>query len=438
MKMNGLEELILNAKNSITGRSVCDRIEKETKSYQIVSSYVAKVLKWIQSKKVPYYGTDVSLYEIMIEFCRADVLTELIRRVSKEYNRESTVKYSREKRSVGPLNYSKWLFGRAEEDTIIRANRCICTRKARIQQKGSTFEYVVSEAEKDFFRILYLMYNYEDLEKKERLHPASVVPLMAGNPWFVYGVERAWKLYELCEWTVEDKSDNVKEFAWKLEDDPLDEEEEMAILEALKGLSGRSLDKEATDLIDFLNGTSSMPDVYKKFLYENWPYPNYKRSDFVFLRMFWYRTHYEYWGQCYFLRGLKISGIDYAIGSTALVLVLNKVLKQLIVELSERIASKNRLYLTIESKIENTSDPIWLFMQRPMTWCYNQKLLAEMIQYFRDQATEFQEDKNEHKTIVDRVRKWNEKSENYQGEDTSREGFDLFESGFLENEYYNE
>ena len=123
------------------------------------------------------------------------------------------------------------------------------------------------------------------------------------------------------------------------------------------------------------------------------------------------------------------------LGSTALILVLNKILKQQIENLLASISSPKKLLSDITGTIEDVSSSIWSFVERPITWCYSHELLSEMVQYFRDQAIEHYEEMNEDKETADRYQKWKENLGRSLEKDTEVEEFMLFESDFLDDDY---
>ena len=157
--MNNLEQLIKGCKSTFSEEFLVQQLIKKLKQCKAVDSYGNMTIDWLKSLIVEYHGETRSQLQVMTEFCVADVLTEIIRKSSKEYNRKKAQENSGKERGWGPKRYSKWLFGYVDENLINRANQKTCTRKARVQSEGSKFEYVGSEAEKDFFRILYLLYN---------------------------------------------------------------------------------------------------------------------------------------------------------------------------------------------------------------------------------------------------------------------------------------
>lgn len=425
--MDNLKQLIKECKSTFSEEFLAQQVCRELKQCKTVDSYVNKTMDWLKSEMIEYHGASVSQLQIMIEFCVADILTEIIRRSSGEYNRKKSQENSGQERGWGPKGYSKWLFGNENENLINRANQKMCTRMARRQREGSKFEYVGSEAEKDFFRILYLLYNYEDLKKKNRLHPGAVVPLMEGNPWFTYGVERAWRLYELCEWPLQNGIDNDEEFDIVGSIELLEEEKEVQICEDLNNLRTDSEEK-VVDILDYLQRTSVVDEI--RINNTEQIVQQYKRTNFVFLRMFWYRINYEYWENNKIRCKPTMNYIDYVIGSTALILVLNKILRQQIKKFLASLSSPEKLQSDIAGTIENVSAPIWSFIERPVAWCYNRELLSEMLQYFRNHAIECYEEWNEARKTANRYHKWNENLE----KDTEAEEFMLFESGFLDDD----
>ena len=431
--MNNLERLIKKYESTFSMDFLVQQITKEFKQCRVVDSYVNITMDWLKRQVVEYHGADVSQLQIMAEFCLADVLSEIIRKNSIEYNKDV--------RNVGPKYYSIWLFGEVDENLINRANKRMCTQLARFQGNRSTFEYVGSEAEKDFFRILYMLYNYEDSKNKTRLHPGAVVPLMAGNPWFTYGVERAWRLYELCKWPLQNGIANDEELDLVESIELLEKEKEVQICEDLNDLQADLKEgEEVVDLLDFLQGTSDIENIWTKNMKQ--AFRQYERTDFVFLRMFWYRINYEYWENNKIWCRPDITYIDYVIGSTALVLALNKILKQQIKKLLEGIPEPGKMLSDIVNTIEDASAPVWSFIERPITWCFNQKFLSEMVQYFRDRVLECWEEENEDKKTKARYRKWKKNLEKNTEKDTEVEEFMLFEPGFLDDDYdadsYNE
>lgn len=439
--MNNLEQLIKGCKSTFSEEFLVQQLIKKLKQCKAVDSYGNMTIDWLKSLIVEYHGETRSQLQVMTEFCVADVLTEIIRKSSKEYNRKKAQENSGKERGWGPKGYSKWLFGYADENLINTANQKTCTSEARVQSEGSKFEYVGSEAQKDFFRILYMLYNYEDSKNKTRLHPGAVVPLMAGNPWFTYGIERAWRLYELCKWPLQNGIANDEELDLVESIKPLEGEKELQICKDLNDLQADSEEgEEVVDLLDYLQGTSDMDEIWGRSI--KWTFQQYNRTNFVFLRMFWYRITYEYWESDKIRCKPGMTYIDYVIGSTALVLALNKILKQQIKKLLEGIPAPEKMLSYIVDTIEDASAPVWSFIERPITWCFNKKLLSEMVQYFRDQVLECYEEINEDKKTKARYRKWKKNLGKNTEKNTEVEGFMLFESGFWDDDYdadsYNE
>ena len=439
--MNNLEQLIKGCKSTFSEEFLVQQLIKKLKQCKAVDSYGNMTIAWLKSLIVEYHGETRSQLQVMTEFCVADVLTEIIRKSSKEYNRKKAQENSGKERGWGPKGYSKWLFGYADENLINTANQKTCTSEARVQSEGSKFEYVGSEAQKDFFRILYMLYNYEDSKNKTRLHPGAVVPLMAGNPWFTYGIERAWRLYELCKWPLQNGIANDEELDLAESIKLLEGEKELQICKDLNDLQADSEEgEEVVDLLDYLQGTSDMDEIWGRSI--KWTFQQYNRTNFVFLRMFWYRITYEYWESDKIRCKSGMTYIDYVIGSTALILVLNKILKQQIENLLASISSPKKLLSDIAGTIEDVSSSIWSFVERPITWCYSHELLSEMVQYFRDQAIEHYEEMNEDKETADRYQKWKKNLGKNTQKNTEVEGFMLFESGFWDDDYdadsYNE
>lgn len=432
--MNNLEQLIKGCKSTFSEEFLVQQLIKKLKQCKAVDSYGNMTIDWLKSLIVEYHGETRSQLQVMTEFCVADVLTEIIRKSSKEYNRKKAQENSGKERGWGPKGYSKWLFGYADENLINTANQKTCTSEARVQSEGSKFEYVGSEAQKDFFRILYMLYNYEDSKNKTRLHPGAVVPLMAGNPWFTYGIERAWRLYELCKWPLQNGIANDEELDLAESIKLLEGEKELQICKDLNDLQADSEEgEEVVDLLDYLQGTSDMDEIWGRSI--KWTFQQYNRTNFVFLRMFWYRITYEYWESDKIRCKSGMTYIDYVIGSTALILVLNKILKQQIENLLASISSPKKLLSDITGTIEDVSSSIWSFVERPITWCYSHELLSEMVQYFRDQAIEHYEEMNEDKETADRYQKWKENLGRSLEKDTEVEEFMLFESDFLDDDY---
>src|SRR5699024_8650067 len=115
--------------------------------------------------------------------------------------------------------------------------------------------------------------------------------------------------------------------------------------------------EEVVDLLDYLQGTSDMDEIWGRSI--KWTFQQYNRTNLVFLRMFWYRITYEYWESDKIRCKSGMTYIDYVIGSTALILVLNKILKQQIENLLASISSPKKLLSDITGTIEDVSSSIW-------------------------------------------------------------------------------
>lgn len=373
VSLNGLIEHIQKATSV---RQIQNIFERKLEEFPVLRPYINDVWSWLNTQSTMYNNQKHSLAEILSEFISADIMATLIIDQVKHYDNKHGNDHI-PKNSVS--DYTIWLFGNQSEINLVNRAKQYAHIKRLLKDESKDVRYYRSWMEKDFLRINYLLYNYADWHDSSTLLWIALLPILYGNPWFVYSVEKHSSLYSCFQWPeiACDESDSFMEGYNKLS-----KKKKQKLVDDFVHFLGLGEDRCEDTLVQILAGRAT---VYGGIEIESITSPPYQFAKYPVTRMFWYHIYREYGDGV-----IDQSEFRYAVGMTAIIAYINNIIQSNIDVIPMNIDINRSIPWIEEAKRQafSADNNTWDILNRSIYWCYSPLLLETLIDCTRKHALE--------------------------------------------------